>query len=130
MTDRRGRVLIVEDDPTLREILEEVLCDEGHEVRIAGNGAEGLRRLRTWQADIVILDLMMPGLSSDEFRAQQRKIGDTPARLLVLSASHDREAVAARLDADALLAKPFSLVSLTETVDRLVQSRPDPTDRR
>jgi CheY-like chemotaxis protein len=130
VTTRPGRVLVIEDDPTLREILEEVLCDEGHEVRLAANGTQGLVSLQSWHADLVILDLMMPGISSDEFRAQQRQIGDTPARLLVLSASHEREAAAARLDADALLAKPFSLVSLTETVDRLVQGRPDPTDRR
>ncbi|MEO8510681.1 MAG: response regulator [Chloroflexota bacterium] len=130
MTNRPGRVLVVEDDPTLREILEEVLCDAGHEVRLAANGADGLLSLASWDADIVILDLMMPGISSDEFRAQQRRIGHEPARLLVLSASHEREAAATRLDADALLAKPFSLVSLTETVDRLVQSRPAPADRR
>lgn len=130
MTSQPGRVLVVEDDPTLREILAEVLGDEGHEVRLAANGAEGLRGLHSWDADLVILDLMMPGLSSDEFRAQQRRRGDVPACLLVLSASPDREAAAERLEADALLAKPFSLVSLTETVDRLVRGRVSRTDRR
>lgn len=129
VTNRPGRVLVVEDDPTLREILAEVLSDEGHEVRVAANGTEGLLTLQAWDADVVILDLMMPGMSSDDFRTQQRRLGDVPARLLVLSASHQREAAAARLDADALLGKPFSLVSLTETVDRLVQGRLAPTDR-
>lgn len=130
MTNRPGRVLVVEDDPTMREILAEVLSDEGHDVRVAANGIEGLSSLQAWDADLVILDLMMPGLSSDEFRAQQRERGDVPSRLLVLSASNQREAAAARLGADALLGKPFSLASLTETVDRLVQGRLAATDRR
>ena len=130
MINPPGRVLVVEDDPNLREILEEVLSDDGHEVRVAANGTEGLLSLQAWDADVVILDLMMPGIGSDEFRARQRQLGVVPARLLVLSASHEREAAAGRLDADALLAKPFSLASLTETVHQLVQRRPDPTDRR
>ena len=54
------RVLVVDDDPTLRETLGEVLTDDGFDVRVAWNGRDALEKLDGWDADVVILDVMMP----------------------------------------------------------------------
>ena len=123
----RGRVLVIEDDETLRETLAEVMEDEGHEVRAAANGHEALERLAEWEAEVIILDLMMPLMDAYEFRAHQRRSGTAPAaRVLILSAARDLDTAADRLEASALLTKPFSLDEVVDTVGRLLA---EPADR-
>ena len=117
----RGRILVIEDDETLRETLAEVMEDEGHEVRTAANVHEALERLADWEAEVIILDLMMPLMDAYEFRAHQRRSGTAPgARILILSAARDLDVAAARLEASALLTKPFSLDEVVDTVGRLL----------
>ena len=131
MTRTAARVLVVEDDDTLRETLAEVMTDEGHEVRVAAHGAEALDCLDGWSADLVVLDLMMPMMDAYEFRARQRLLPDAPAmRILVLSAARDVATAAARLEADAWLPKPFGLVEVLEAVDRLLASSSGGTSAR
>ena len=123
MTERETRILVVEDDPTLRETLAEVLLDEGHEVRAAAHGDEALDHLDGWEPDIILLDLMMPTMDAFEFRRRQRQLGvGKAAHTLVVSAARDIEAAAARLDADAWIAKPFLLDDVVDAVDRLLAS--------
>lgn len=116
-----GRILVVEDDESLREALLEVLGDEGHEVRTAAHGADALDTLDEWEPELLVLDLMMPVMDAFEFREQQRQRAVAPgARVLVLSAARDIDGAADRLDADAYLAKPFRLDEMLATVDRLL----------
>lgn len=120
MTLRR-RILVVEDDDTLRETIGEVMADDGHEVRLARNGHEALERLDGWEAEVVILDVMMPRMDAHEFRAVQLRDGIAPdARILVLSAAPDVASAAEKLQADAWVAKPFVLSRLIEVVDELL----------
>lgn len=119
-----GRILVVEDDESLRDALLEVLGDEGHDVRAAAHGAEALETLETtdaWMPEVLVLDLMMPVMDAFEFREHQRQRAVAPeARVLVLSAARDLDGAAERLDADACLAKPFRLDEMLATVDRLL----------
>lgn len=123
MTDP-GRILVVEDDESLREALREALGDEGHEVRAAAHGAaalETLAMLDGWEPELLVLDLMMPVMDAFEFREHQRQRDVAPrARVLVLSAARDLGGAAERLAADAYLAKPFGLDEMLTTVDRLL----------
>jgi CheY-like chemotaxis protein len=120
MTDHRGRVLLVEDDGSLRDTLAEVLADEGHEVRSAPNGAIALLQLRGWDADVIVLDIMTPVMDAFEFRRQQLAEGvATDARILILSAGRELQRAADRIGADAWLPKPFRLLDVIETVERL-----------
>jgi CheY-like chemotaxis protein len=65
-------ILVVEDDRDVREVLSEVLAEEGYRVAVAANGLEGLQYLRAHpSARLILLDLMMPVMSGAEFRAQQ-----------------------------------------------------------
>jgi CheY-like chemotaxis protein len=119
-----GRILVVEDDESLREALLEVLGDEGHDVRAAAHGAEALETLVAmddWEPELLVLDLMMPVMDAFEFREHQRQRAVAPAaRVLVLSAARDLDGAAERLAADACLAKPFRLDEMLTTVDRLL----------
>lgn len=116
-----GRILVVEDDESLREALLEVLGDEGHEVRVAAHGAEALETLDEWEPELLVLDLMMPVMDAFEFREHQRQRAvASEARILVLSAARDLGGAAERLAADAYLAKPFRLDEMLSTVDRLL----------
>ena len=123
MNDREGRILVIEDDTTLRETLAEVLVDEGHEVRAAAHGDEALDHLDGWVPDLILLDVMMPTMDAYEFRRRQRLRGIAPeAQTLVISAARDIEAAAARLDADEWITKPFLLREVLDAVDRLLEA--------
>ncbi len=122
MNEPRTRILVVEDEPTLRETLAEVFIDEGHEVRAAAHGDEALDHLDDWEPDLILLDLMMPTMDAYEFRERQRQLGVAPrAQTLVISAAHDIEVAAERLGADAWIAKPFLLDEVVGAVDRLLE---------
>lgn len=117
----RSRILVLDDDPTLRETLDEILSDEGYEVRAASNAQEGLGQLDGWRADLVILDLMMPLMDAFAFRASLRDADHSPAvATLVLSAAPNLEEAGRTLGATATLAKPFGLEELLATVKRLL----------
>lgn len=116
-----GRVLVVEDDALLRETLEEVLRDEGHEVRTAAHGQEALDLMDEWHPELIILDLMMPVMDGFAFRDEQLRKGIAlGTRVLVLSAARDLEAAATRVTADAFLSKPFRLEEVLASVSLLL----------
>lgn len=124
-----SRILVVEDDLTLRETLVEILIDDGHDVRAAAHGGEAIDQLAGWEPDLILLDLMMPTVDADEFRAQQRRLGIVSgAKTLILSAARDLESSAARLEADAWLAKPFGLEDVLRTVAALLGEDADQRD--
>lgn len=121
---RPDRILVVDDDSVLPQVLSEVLADEGHDIRVASHGADGLDRLVGWEADLIILDLMMPVLDGYAFRAAQLERGlSVGASLVILSAVPNIDDDAVRLRASAWLAKPFDLDDLLETIDRLLGDR-------
>jgi DNA-binding response OmpR family regulator len=117
------RILVVEDDITLRETLTEVFIDEGHEVRAAAHGSEALDHLDGWEPDLIVLDLMMPTMDAFAFRARQRELGVAAgARTVVISAARDLGSAVEILEADSWIAKPFLLAEVVEVVDRLLAS--------
>jgi CheY-like chemotaxis protein len=113
------RILVVEDDPDLRETVAQSLVDEGYDVEVAGDGLAALAALHRVGADLVLLDLMMPIMSGWEFRERQR---NTPAfahiPIVVMSATSTLEAAA--IEAADLLPKPLSLGKLLAMVRRHV----------
>jgi DNA-binding response OmpR family regulator len=114
------QILVVDDDPTLRETLGEVLTDEGYIVQTAADGHEALERLRNWSADLVIMDVMMPVMDAYAFRSEQLRRGwSEDGAILLVSAAPNLEEAARRLDAEAL-AKPFSIDVLLDRVEALL----------
>jgi CheY-like chemotaxis protein len=113
MSERRRRVLVVEDDEGIREALCDLLDSEGFSVTSAVHGADALDRLRSGAElpDIILLDLMMPVLDGWAFRAEQRndvKLAEIP--VVVITAS--RNADVASLSPKAFLKKPIDFDEL------------------
>jgi len=114
------RVLVVEDDIDVREMLGQVLQTEGYDVGLAGDGADALRRLRAERTpQVILLDLMMPVMNGWQFRDEQRRdprLSRIP--VIVLSGDNGVERKAGALGADAFLRKPVDLDALLDTVSR------------
>ncbi|MBV9799784.1 MAG: response regulator, partial [Solirubrobacterales bacterium] len=105
--ERPPRVLVVEDDDAIAQVLQRSLRMEGYEVRVAGDGLGALDQAHAFLPDLVVLDLGLPGLDGIDVAKQMRETDDVP--ILVLTA---RDAVEARVEgldagADDYLVKPF-----------------------
>ena len=109
----RRRVLVVDDDPQVRDMLVLALDAEGFEVQAAEDGRRALELLAEWRPHLILLDLMMPELDGWAFRARQLAWEDASAiPVVVLSAGHNLRARVDALRAAAILPKPFSLETL------------------
>jgi two-component system response regulator MprA len=119
-------VLIVDDEPAVRESLARAMRIDGHDVRVAANGIEGLDAVRAEPVDVVVLDLQMPILDGVQMCKQLRAEGDHTAVLMLTA----RATVANRVEgldagADDYLTKPFALDELRARL-RALQRRVDP----
>src|SRR5579859_1765882 len=111
------RVLVVEDDHTLREVIAEALREDGYTVQTAANGQAGLDLAQQWLPGLVIVDLMMPRMAGEEFCTALRSLDRLATiPILLVSASRSTADVGARVGAVAALTKPFDLFELAEHV--------------
>lgn len=119
---RAGRVLVVDDEPSVGQVVADVLRDEGYDVHWATNGREALAELQDWLPDVIVLDLMMPVMDGRTFRAAQRQLPGERARVpvVVLSGMHEAHATAEELAAARVIAKPFDLDELVRTIGDLL----------
>jgi CheY-like chemotaxis protein len=126
------RVLVVDDDESIRAVLVEALADEGHDVAQAASGAQALTLLQTsngnGRPDLIVLDLLMPGVDGWDFTAAYRALPPPHAPLLLLTAAvvGPEGTVAGRPlpPAAGTLAKPFTLDDLLALVQRHAGSAP------
>lgn len=114
------RVLVVDDDPTLRETLGEVLTDDGFDVRVAWNGRDALEKLDGWRADVVILDVMMPVMDAFGFQSALDERQEPAPPVILLSAAPGLASAASELGAVSVISKPFHLQDLIAEVRRVV----------
>jgi DNA-binding response OmpR family regulator len=121
------RVLLVEDEAPLAEMVRRGLVAEGHSVQIAPDGPSGLAAARTGRHDVVVLDIMLPGLSG--YRVLERlRAAEVWTPVLVLTAKDGEydEADAFDLGADDYLVKPFSFVVLLARLRALLRRAGEP----
>lgn len=127
---RRPLVLIVDDEPNIVLSLEFLLSREGYEVAIARDGEEAIAAARRTPPDLVVLDLMLPGVDGFEVCRQLRESPATAATRIVLLTARGREAERLRaLDegADVYLTKPFATRHLIEVVAQCLGRSVAPT---
>jgi CheY-like chemotaxis protein len=125
MEHRSRRVLIVDDDPDVREILTLALEGEQYSVREAANGHEALSVLARWRADLIVLDLMMPEMDGRSFLTEQHRIRDyADIPVLIVSALHDLPRQTSGLDALAVYEKPVLLDDFLTAVRGLMERAP------
>lgn len=112
-------VLVIDDDPLIREVLRILLTRAGHLVALAGDGAEGIERLHAMPADLMILDVRMPVLDGFGVLAHVRaRCVGLP--VLMLTAEPHSGARAVEAGADAYMRKPFVNDELLGCVERLI----------
>jgi two-component system response regulator MprA len=123
-TGRDPRVLVVEDDEEIAQVLQRSLRLEGYEVRIAGDGEAALDQSSAFNPDLVILDLGLPKLDGIEVARRLRAADDVP--ILMLTARDALEARVEGLDsgADDYLVKPFERQELLARLRALLRRRP------
>jgi len=126
-------VLVVEDEPDIRNLIVHHLTTEGYRCRVADNGAEALSYVRSGLPDLVLLDLMLPGVGGLEVCRRLR--GDAASArvpIIILTAKADEidRVVGLEMGADDYVTKPFSPKELVARVRAVLRrTRPDPGER-
>jgi two-component system response regulator MprA len=122
MTGRDSRILIVEDDPAVREALERALGFEGYAIETARDGAVALSMLRNHSYDLIVLDVMMPHLDGLETCRRIRAGGDdVPILMLTARTAVDDRVEGLDAGADDYVAKPFALDELLARIRALLR---------
>jgi two-component system cell cycle response regulator len=124
MMGRRKRILVVDDNPVNREIIEEILDGE-HEVLMAANGSDALKLAERYRPQVVLLDVMLPGLDGYDICRKLRAMPSTAeARIIMVSAKAMPSERAQGIDAgaDDYITKPFDDGDLVEAI-RVTGSR-------
>jgi two-component system, OmpR family, response regulator ResD len=127
----RGSILVVDDEPTIADVVSRYLERAGYSARVAADGPGALRSAGEERPDLVVLDLMLPGMDGLEVMRRLREFGEGPrvaVILLTAKSEHSDRIVGLRLGADDYVIKPFSPAELVARVDavlRRVESPPE-----
>jgi two-component system KDP operon response regulator KdpE len=122
-----GRILVIDDEPQITRVLRAALTAQGYDVRTANDPEEALEVFKEWPPDLVVTDLMMPGLSGVDVTRAIRTHSATPVLILSVR-DHERSKVEA-LDAgaDDYVTKPFSIQELLARVRAHLRRAPERT---
>jgi two-component system, OmpR family, alkaline phosphatase synthesis response regulator PhoP len=115
------RVLVVDDEPNLVELVQGYLQQEGYVVETAGNGQLALDLIRAHRPDVVVLDVMLPGLDGIEVCRQLRQFSDAYVLMLTARAEEIDKIVGLSVGADDYLTKPFSPRELVARVKAMLR---------
>jgi two-component system, OmpR family, response regulator ResD len=132
--DTRGSVLVVDDEPTITDVVSRYLERAGYQTRSAADGRAALQLVAEARPDLVVLDLMLPGMDGLEVMRRLRAAGNgnrLPVILLTAKGEPTDRVIGLRLGADDYVAKPFSPAELVARVDavlRRVDSSPELED--
>ena len=121
-------MLVVDDDDTVREVLRRYLTRDGHQVLEAADGITGLNLVRTERPDLLVLDLMLPGMDGLEVCREIRRTSDIPVIMLTALGQESDRVVGLEYGADDYVVKPFSPRELALRVGRVLdRSRNSPS---
>lgn len=103
-----NKILVIDDEPSVREVVQAYLEKDGYHVFVAGSGSEGLALAERVQPALIVLDLMLPDVSGEEICAEVRSRSDVPILMLTARASEEERVAGLVSGADDYLVKPFS----------------------
>ncbi len=114
-------VLVVEDDPNIRELLQLYLEKEGYAVTLAADGGQGLEKFRAIRPNLVLLDLMMPVMDGWEVCKAIREEGSTPVIMLTAKGETDDKVTGLKAGADDYVTKPFEMKELLARIEAVLR---------
>jgi DNA-binding response OmpR family regulator len=119
----RGRVLVVDDEPTIGDVVSRYLMRAGYDARVAATGQDALTRAAADRPDVVVLDLMLPDIDGLEVMRRLRKQNGRRVAIILLTARGEESdrIVGLRLGADDYVVKPFSAGELVARVDAILR---------
>jgi DNA-binding response OmpR family regulator len=119
----RGSVLVVDDEPTIAEVVARYLERAGYRTRVAGDGLEAIEAAANQRPDLVVLDLMLPGLDGLEVMRRLRDQDRDRIAVILLTAKGEESdrVIGLRLGADDYVVKPFSPAELVARVDAILR---------
>lgn len=115
------RVLVVDDDPNIRELICVVMREEGFETEAAANGREALEKMDCTKVDLAVVDVMMPHMDGWELVREIRRLGELPVLMLTAKGETADKVKGFRLGADDYLVKPFESPELVARVHALLK---------
>ena len=122
--DEEKKILLIDDEIDLQQLIKVVLSSKGYNVTTADNGLDGLEKLEAANPDLILLDMNMPKMGGVEF---YQKICDAWSRpkypVLILTARANMEEFFKGMDVDGFMAKPFEIDDLLAEVQRIIQKR-------
>lgn len=113
---RPDRVLVIEDDPHIGEVVARYLERDGIEVEVVRDGADGLARALEWLPDLVLLDLMLPRMDGFEVFRRLRAVAPIPVIMLTARGDEADRVTGLEMGADDYVAKPFSVREVTARI--------------
>ncbi|GAA1484379.1 response regulator transcription factor [Brachybacterium fresconis] len=122
------RILIVEDEESFSDPLSYSLRKEGYEVAVADNGTDGVRIFSVHGADLVLLDLMLPGMSGTEVCREIRRTSSVPVIMLTAKDDEFDKVLGLELGADDYVTKPYSSRELLARIKAVLRRGQDPTE--
>jgi DNA-binding response OmpR family regulator len=115
------RIVVIDDEPSVQEVVKAYLEKDGYDVSVAGNGAEGLALAERVKPALIILDLMLPDISGEEICGEIRSRSDVPILMLTAKASEEERVTGLTSGADDYLVKPFSPRELVARVHAVLR---------
>ena len=112
----KAKILVIDDEPSIIRLVEAYLKPEGYEVLTASDGAAGLKAARAFKPDLLILDVMLPGMDGIELLSHLRRESDVYVILLTARTEETDKVVGLTVGADDYVTKPFSPRELTARV--------------
>ncbi len=128
MSDAKPRILVVDDEPQIRKLLDISLRAQGYRVEEAANGAAGLAALAAHGADLVLLDIGLPDREGHEVLRDIRAWTEVPVIMLSVRASEAEKVKALDLGANDYVTKPFGVQELSARIRALLRLRPAASD--
>jgi DNA-binding response OmpR family regulator len=116
----KNKILLIDDDPTLLDLLSQFLQEDGYEVFTAPNGTLGLKLAYNERPDLVLLDVMLPGMDGWEICARLREMTEVPIVMVTAKSSEADKLRGFRLGIDDYVTKPFSFAELVARVQAVL----------